>query len=102
MRLSAMPGRGQSRGGGEACAGKPEAFPLCDLRNGESATITRIAGDYPHPELLEGYGFASGVRVVRERTAPQGDPIIFRVEGRLIALRREDAVRISVKREIQE
>lgn len=97
-----MPNKRQRCEEGNASGGKTETCLLCDLRKGESATIMAIAGTYPHCALLEGYGIATGVRVVRERTAPQGDPIIFRVEGQLIALRREDAVHISVRREREE
>ena len=94
-----MVGRRKAGKGREGITGKPETCLLCELSQGESATITEIARAYPHPELLEGYGIAAGVRVVRERTAPQGDPIIFRVEGRLVVLRREDALHVSVRRE---
>jgi len=99
LRLNLMAGRPKGGEGREEITAKPETCVLCELSQGESATITEIARAYPHPELLEGYGIAAGVRVVRERTAPQGDPIIFHVEGRLVALRREDAMHVLVRRE---
>jgi len=97
-----MPGQGQNWRGESPSPRNQGVCLLCDLRNGESATITEIVGDHPQPPLLESYGFVPGVRVVRERTAPQGDPIIFRIEGRLVALRREDAMQISVRRKERE
>jgi len=89
----------QGREMAEMHSGAHRTCRLTDLGKGEPATITEIAKAYPHSGLLEGYGIAPGARVARERSAPQGDPIIFRVEGRLVALRREDAMHVLVERE---
>jgi len=99
MTLKTMPEEEQDREMVEKHLGAYKACRLTDLGKGEAATITEIADAYEHSELLEGYGIAPGARVARERNAPQGDPIIFRVEGRLVALRREDAEHVLVRRE---
>jgi len=99
MKRKTTPGEKQAREMAETHPGAHQATRLTDLGKGEAATITQIADAYAHSELLEGYGIAPGARVARERNAPQGDPIIFRVEGRLVALRREDAVYVLVTRE---
>lgn len=102
MTLKTMPGEKQESEMAETRSGTHRTCRLTELGKGEAATITGIAETYPHSELLEGYGIAPGARVARERSAPQGDPIIFRVEGRLVALRREDAVHVLVRRESAE
>ena len=102
MTLKTMPEEEQDREMVEKHLGAHKACRLTDLGKGEAGTITEIAETYPHSDLLEGYGIAPGARVARERTAPQNDPIVFRVEGRLVALRREDAVHVLVRREMEE
>ena len=98
MKSNSMIGRRKGREGRGGAVEQPETCLLCELNQGESATITEISAAYSHAALLEGYGLAAGTWVVRERTLPLGDPIVFRVEGRPIALRREDALHISVRR----
>jgi len=72
--------------------------PLCDLCLGESGVITRLSLQMSSAELLESFGFVQGARVIAEQSAPQGDPKICRLDGRLIAVRRQDALGILVVR----
>ncbi len=72
--------------------------PLCDLGLGESGVITKLSLQMSSAELLESFGLVQGACVTAERSAPQGDPKIYRLEGRLIAVRRQDALGILVVR----
>ena len=78
-----------------------DARPKCklaDLREGEAGVIDRIdlGGDLAH-RLME-MGFLPGMRVTAARCAPGGDPRVFQVDGTEIALRKETAARLIVKR----
>jgi ferrous iron transport protein A len=44
-------------------------------------------------------GFLPGVRITAGHSAPGGDPRVFQVDGSEIALRRETARRLKVRRE---
>ena len=71
---------------------------LAELRQGESAIIADI--DLPHEmahRLME-LGFLPGSPVEAARSAPGGDPRVFRIDGSEIALRRETADQILVRR----
>jgi Fe2+ transport system protein FeoA len=72
---------------------------LSDLPVGESAEVRNIAKQTPHAEQLESYGFVPGAQVIVERTAPHGDPRIYRLDGQLIAVRQKDAQGILLVRE---
>jgi ferrous iron transport protein A len=70
---------------------------LADLREGETAVIESL--DLPHElsnRLME-LGFFPGSPVTAARSAPGGDPCVFRVDGTEIALRKETASRLTVK-----
>ena len=64
---------------------------LSDLRQGDEGVLDRleVAGDVAQ-RLME-LGFLPGVRVTAWRPAPGGDPMIFRVDGSEVALRRGTA-----------
>lgn len=71
--------------------------PLVELAEGEQAVIERI--DLPEDlarRLME-LGFLPGHVVMAARSAPGGDPRVFRVDGSEIALRRETARRLWVR-----
>jgi len=73
---------------------RPKPVNLADLREGEAGIVGGI--DLPEAisrRLME-LGFLPGTSVTAARSAPGGDPKVFRVEGAEIALRRETAVRI--------
>jgi len=70
---------------------------LVDLRRGEEAILDRL--DLPDDDarrLME-LGFLPGARVVAGCSAPGGGPTVFRVDSAEIALRRETAMRLTVR-----
>ncbi len=70
---------------------------LSHLREGESGHLVSldVAEDIAH-RLME-LGFLPGCHVRAIRPAPGGDPLVFRLDGTEIALRRETARRITVE-----
>lgn len=70
---------------------------LADLSEGEAGTLESL--DLPEDvalRLME-LGFLPGALIVAGKTAPGGDPRVFRVDGSEIALRRETARRLRLK-----
>ena len=77
----------------------PPALPpsrLADLAPGQSAVIARLALPPMAAEPLMDLGLVAGSRVLAVRCAPGGDPVIYRVDGAEIALRRETTQHISI------
>ena len=67
---------------------------LAQLRKGEAGTLDRL--DLPEDvarRLME-LGFLPGHVVVPARSAPGGEPRVYRVDGSEVALRRETASRL--------
>jgi ferrous iron transport protein A len=64
---------------------------LMDLRHGDSATLDRIDLPGEDARRLMELGFLPGTEITAGRSAPGGDPRVFRVDGSEIALRRETA-----------
>lgn len=78
---------------------KPPITPktLAQLRKGEPGTLERL--DLPEDvarRLME-LGFLPGHVVVPARSAPGGEPRVYRVDGSEVALRRETASRLILK-----
>jgi ferrous iron transport protein A len=73
------------------------ALRLADLCEGQTAVLEAI--DLPHElsDRLMELGFLPGSPVTAARSAPGGDPRVFRVDGSEIALRKETAARLTVK-----
>jgi ferrous iron transport protein A len=72
---------------------------LVDLRRGDHGILCCI--DLPGDEarrLME-LGFLPGTRVTAGFSAPGGDPRVFQVDGSEIALRRETARKLTIRRE---
>ena len=67
---------------------------LSDLRRGEEGTLDRLEVAAEVAQRLMELGFLPGVRVSAGRPAPGGDPMIFRVDGSVVALRRATARRL--------
>lgn len=70
---------------------------LDDLAAGESGVLSSI--DLPEGDanrLME-LGFLPGARIVAARSAPGGDPRVFRVDGTEFALRRDTARKLRVE-----
>ena len=87
--------------GNDSLTPSPGACRLSDLKPGESAVVLDSRWQSKHAALLSSYGFFPGSQVVRVGSAPQGDPLIFRLDGRLVAVRSETAAEIEVRRNEQ-
>lgn len=70
------------------------------LKLGESAEIVRISGRVRGLERrrMMDMGILPGTRIQVELKGPVGDPRAYRVKGALVALRKEQASQISVRR----
>ena len=77
-----------------------ETFPasLLDLRHGDAAILDGIDLPTDDARRLMELGFLPGTQITAGRSAPGGDPRIFQVDGSEIALRRETAKRLTVRR----
>jgi len=87
MRLSLKAGRTRRR----------HPVSLDDLVPGESGVLSSI--DLPEADanrLME-LGFLPGALIVAARSAPGGDPRVFRVDGTEFALRRATARKLRVE-----
>ncbi len=84
--------------GGGPAADSGEPASLVDLRRGEHGIIDRLElPDDVAVRLME-LGFLPGSRVTAAGSAPGGDPRVFRVDGSEIALRRETAEHLVLRR----
>jgi ferrous iron transport protein A len=70
---------------------------LADLREGEEAFLDRIDLSEPEARRLMELGFLPGTSIAAARSAPFGDPRVFRVDGSEVALRRETAAKLFVR-----
>jgi ferrous iron transport protein A len=73
------------------------AATLADLREGEEAYLDRIELSEPEARRLMELGFLPGTSITAARSAPFGDPRVFRVDGSEVALRRETAAKLFVR-----
>ncbi|HTX33808.1 MAG TPA: FeoA family protein [Bryobacteraceae bacterium] len=71
---------------------------LVDLHRGDAAILDRIDLPGEDARRLMELGFLPGATVTAGRSAPGGDPQVFQVDGSEIALRRETARRLKVRR----
>jgi Fe2+ transport system protein FeoA len=87
----------KSAGDEDGASGGGSAHTLMDLRIGQEGVLERL--DLPHDtsrRLME-LGFLPGSTIVVARSAPGGDPKVFRVDGSEIALRNETSARIFLR-----
>ncbi|KUI13332.1 hypothetical protein AU192_05420 [Mycobacterium lehmannii] len=71
---------------------------LADLPSGSAAKIITLSQEAP-PDVaqrLRHLGFRVGTTVAKLRTAPLGDPAVYRLLGYETALRRHEAAYIEV------
>ena len=76
-----------------------EAANLMELKHGESGILDRL--DLPEDDarrLME-LGFLPGHAITPGHSAPGGDPRVFRVDGSEVALRRDTARRLILRRQ---
>lgn len=71
---------------------------LMDLRRGDAAILDGIDLPSDDARRLMELGFLPGTQITAGRSAPGGDPQVFQVDGSEIALRRETAKRLTVRR----
>ncbi|MHB9030926.1 MAG: FeoA family protein [Candidatus Latescibacterota bacterium] len=69
---------------------------LNDLEPGETGLITHIKSSEQINSRLMDHGLFEGARVEMLCCAPLGDPILVRVLGAVIALRRDEAQTIEI------
>jgi ferrous iron transport protein A len=72
---------------------------LVDLRRGESGVVDRIDLPTDDARRLMELGFLPGTRVTAGHSAPGGDPRVFQVDGSEIALRKETARLMKIRRD---
>ena len=71
---------------------------LTELRHGETGIIDHLdLPDHDARRLME-LGFLPGHSVTPGHSAPGGDPRVFRVDGSEVALRRETARRLILRK----
>lgn len=69
---------------------------LADLRPGQSGVLTLLDLPDGDAQRLMELGFLPGSVIVAARSAPGGDPRVYRVEGTEFALRQDTARHIHV------
>jgi ferrous iron transport protein A len=79
---------------------RPDLLPasLVDLRQGDAAILDGIDLPSADARRLMELGFLPGTQITAGRSAPGGDPRVFQVDGSEIALRRETAKHLTVRR----
>lgn len=74
-----------------------EAATLVDLREGEEGVLDSLEVPPDVARRLMELGFLPGAVIVAARSAPSGDPRVFRVDGSEVALRRETAACLRLR-----
>ena len=72
---------------------------LVDLRKGEEGVLDQLDLPPDDARRLMELGFLPGTRISVGQSAPGGDPLVFRVDGSEIALRRSTAARLKIRPE---
>jgi len=70
---------------------------LAELREGQEATIEHLDLPDDMSRRLMELGFLPGHIIAAARSAPSGDPRVFRVDGSEVALRRETASKLRIR-----
>ncbi|GFZ31556.1 MULTISPECIES: FeoA family protein [Clostridium] len=69
-----------------------------DLRPGQVGVVDKISGDDKLVKRLLALGCIEGTEVTLKRVAPLGDPLIINLRGFNIAIRKNDAKNILLKK----
>ncbi len=72
---------------------------MSDLKKGESAIIKSLSNSSAMRRRLIDIGFSEGALVTLLCHAPLSDPSAYSIKGSIIALRRQDALLITVEKE---
>ena len=70
---------------------------MSDLSINKSAVITEIDSDLCIAERLADMGFIEGARITAAFSGPFGDPVAYRVNNTVIAIRKSDCLLIIVE-----
>ncbi|MEY3160642.1 MAG: hypothetical protein RIT25_633 [Planctomycetota bacterium] len=70
---------------------------LCCLPRGVDATVVAVEGSDEVARRLADLGLVPGTRLQMLTVAPLGDPILFRLLGYRLALRKDEAERVLVR-----
>jgi len=73
---------------------------LSHLREGEQGVLERLDLSLEEAQRMMELGFVPGAHVTAAGSAPGGDPRVYRVDGSEIALRRETAACLKLRRPI--
>lgn len=76
----------------------PRSTTLADLKNGQRCIVDHLELPEALAQRLMELGFLPGNEVTLGRQAPGGDPRVYRVDGSEVALRKETARHLFVKR----
>ncbi len=79
---------------------EPQAEPLSALVPGERAIVLALKNTGLVRRRFMDMGLTPGVGVQVEMRSALGDPVAYRVRGTLVALRREQAAQILVRRQV--
>ena len=74
---------------------------LDKLNAGQSGLVTAIVGDGGTLSRLMEMGLVSGTKVKMERVSPFGCPLAVRIKGTSVAIRKQDAMNVSLVLEPQ-
>jgi ferrous iron transport protein A len=77
-----------------------EPEKLSSLKIGESAFIESFNDEFISLKLME-MGCMPGERIVLERIAPLGDPLIINISGYLMTMRKSEADTIIISRKTE-
>ncbi len=70
---------------------------LRDIKPGQTARVSGLAGQGALKRRIMDMGITRGVSVTVEKLAPLGDPLEISVRGYQLSLRKADAAMISVE-----
>ena len=73
-----------------------QTLRLCCLPRGVPATVVSVEGGDEVAQRLNDLGLVPGTRLEMLTVAPLGDPILFRLLGYRLALRRDESERVLV------
>ncbi|MBU3182749.1 FeoA family protein [Clostridium psychrophilum] len=71
---------------------------IYDLKTGDKGLIQSIGGDDKFAKRLLALGFIEGTEVKLIATAPLGDPIVINLRGFNLAIRKNDAKNICIRK----
>ena len=75
---------------------KENQMVLAQMEPGTRGIVTGLTEEGSIRQRLEDLGFVDGAPVACVEKSPLGDPCAYRICGAIIALRQEDACRITV------